>query len=242
MAVLGQTCTAPGASSDNSVRGFSCRPANVDGMLVHPWDAALGDTEWRHWLSEGRDFGQLIAPGRDRDLPVVVPTHFRYDGERTIWLHLARPNPVWEALEEHPRALLTVIDDYVYVPAEWNARAGQPVERAVPTSYYASAQLACDVRIVDDPAEKAELLNRQLAHFEPAGSVRLPVDTAEPDRRQLPGIRGLELTVTEVRAKFKYGGNRPPADRERIAERLAGRGTPADERARHHLLRRTRPS
>jgi transcriptional regulator len=207
-------------------------------MLVHPWDAALDDDEWRHWLSDGRDFGQLVAPGRDRDLPIVVPTHFSYDGDRTVRLHLARPNPVWEALEEHPRALLTVIDDYVYIPAEWNAGEGQPAERGVPTSYYASAQLACDVRIVDDPVEKAEILNRQLAHFEPAGSVRLPVDTGDPDRRQLPGIRGLELTVTGVQAKFKYGGNRKPAARERIAGRLAERGSPADERARAHLLRR----
>jgi transcriptional regulator len=207
-------------------------------MLVHPWDAALDDDEWRHWLADGRDFGQLIAPGRGRDLPVVVPTHFHYDGERTIQLHLARPNPVWEDLEAHPRALLTVIDDYVYIPAEWNANAGQPAERGVPTSYYASVQLACDVRIVDDPAEKAEILNRQLTHFEPAGSVRLPVDTDDPDRRLLPGIRGLDLTVTEVRAKFKYGGNKTPAVRDRVADRLTERGTPADARARDHLLRR----
>jgi len=35
-------------------------------------------------------FGQLIAPGLARDLPVVVPTHFCYDGADTIELHLHR--------------------------------------------------------------------------------------------------------------------------------------------------------
>jgi transcriptional regulator len=208
-------------------------------MLVHPWDAALDEDEWRAWLAHGRDFGQLIAPGHARDLPVVVPTHFVYDGHRTVRLHLARPNPVWEALAERPRALLTVIDDYVYVPAEWNAGEGQPPELGVPTSYYASVQLACDVQIIDDPAEKADLLNRQLGHFEPAGSPRLPVDAdQDPDRRLLPGIRGLQLTVTEVQAKFKAGGNKKAPVRERIAGRLAHRGTPADARARANLLRR----
>jgi len=49
-------------------------------VLVHPWDAAVDDSEWRAWLLDGNDFGELIAPGRDRDLPVVVPTHFVYDG------------------------------------------------------------------------------------------------------------------------------------------------------------------
>jgi transcriptional regulator len=208
------------------------RPA----VLVHPWDSAE-DKEWRTWLAD-RDFGQLIAGGRGRDVPVVVPTHFVFDGERTVWLHLARPNPVWEPLAEHPRALLTVVDDYTYIRSEWNTAPGSPVERGVPTSYYATVQLTCDVRVIDDPAEKAELLDRQLAHFEP-GSTRLPVSAEEdPDRRLLPGIRGIELTVTDVRAKFKYGGNKEAAHVREIADRLEERGTRADIAARDHALRR----
>ena len=207
-------------------------------MLIHPWDAAVDDEEWRFWLSDGRDFGQLIASGRGRELPIVVPTHFLYDGERTVRLHLARPNPVWAHLEEHPRAVLTVIDDYVYVPGEWNANEGQPAEQGVPTSYYATVQLACDVRIVDDPAEKTQILNAQLGHFEPSGSTRALV---EADDRLLSGIRALELTVTAVQAKFKFGGNKKQPVRERVAERLAERGSLADERARGHLLRRSGP-
>ncbi|MBO2453765.1 FMN-binding negative transcriptional regulator [Actinomadura barringtoniae] len=208
-------------------------------MLVHPWDAPLDDLEWKTWLADGRDFGQLIAPGVDRDLPIVVPTHFLYDGDRTIRLHLARPNPVWPFLEEKPRALLTVIDDYVYAPSEWVREEGEAAERSVPTSYYATAQLSCDVRIIDDPEEKAAILNDQLAHFEPQGTQRLPVDLEDPDRRLLPGIRGLELTVTAVRAKFKYAGNKKRPVQERISSRLKDRGSAADLRARDHLHRRS---
>jgi transcriptional regulator len=205
-------------------------------VLVHPWDSGE-DQEWRAWLA-GHDFGQLIAGGRGRDLPVVVPTHFVFDGQSTVWLHLARPNPVWEPLGEHPRALLTVIGDYTYIPSEWNAGPGDAVERGVPTSYYATVQLACDVRVVDDPEEKAAILDRQLGHFEP-GSDRLPVEAhEEPDRRLLPGIRGIELTVTDVRAKFKYGGNKEAAHVREIADRLEERGSRADLAARDHALRR----
>jgi transcriptional regulator len=205
-------------------------------VLVHPWDSAE-DEEWRAWLA-AHDFGQLIAGGRDRDLPVVVPTHFVFDGERTVWLHLARPNPVWEPLTEHPRALLTVIGDYTYIPSAWNANPGSPAGHGVPTSYYATVQLACDVRIVDDPAEKTAILDRQLGRFEP-GSGRLPVSaTEDPDRRHLPGIRGIELTVTGVRAKFKYGGNKTADHVREIAGRLEERGGPDDIAARAHALRR----
>lgn len=206
-------------------------------MLIHPWDAAT-DAEWRAWLLAGHDFGQLVASGRDRDLPVVVPTHFLFDGEATVLLHLARPNPVWQAIEENPHVLLTVVGDYGYVPAEWNANAGTDPALGVPTSYYASVQLACTARVVDDPAEKADLLTRQLGHFEPGGG-RLDVSSTEdPDRRLLPGIRGIELTVREARAKFKYGGNKEAAHRARIGELLAERGGPLDAEARGHLSRR----
>jgi transcriptional regulator len=208
-------------------------------MLVHPWDAPVGDDEWRAVL-ERFDFGQLVAPGGpERELPVVVPTHFLFDGDRTIELHLARPNPVWRALEERPRALLTVIADYVYVDAATSAGPGGDPNRAVPTSYYATVQAEVDVEIVDDPGDKAAILTRQLARFEPAGSRRLPVDaTDDSDRRHLPGIRGLRLTVTGVRAKFKYGGNKSVEHRLLIAQALASRDAPMDASARDRLLDR----
>ncbi len=208
-------------------------------MLVHPWDAPLDDAEWREWLG-GHDFGQLIVPGDGRDLPVVVPTHFLFDGDRTVRLHLARPNPVWAPLQERPRALLTVVDDYTYVPSAWGAEPGMPPELGIPTSYYATVQLSCDVRIVDDPAEKAEILSGQLGHHEPGGGYLEPDPGHEHFRRRLPGIRGIVLTVTGVRAKFKYGGNKEPGHRELLAGRLAERDGPADARAREHLLRRHR--
>ena len=66
---------------------------------------------------------------------------------------------------------------------------------------------------------------------------RAPVPT-EADRRLLSGLRVLELTVTGVRAKFKYAGNKQAEHREEIAAGLAARGGLADDRARAHLLRR----
>ncbi len=208
-------------------------------MLIHPWDAATSGEEWRAVL-DAFPFGQLIAPGgRERELPVVVPTHFHFDGGATVELHLARPNPVWRALEERPRALLTVVADYVYVPAAVNADPGSDPDLGIPTSYYAAVQAACDVEVVDDPLEKSAILNRQLARFEPPGSSRLPVEVAtESDRRQLPGIRGLRLAITDVRAKFKFGGNKTREHRELIAGALAGRSGPMDLAARQRLLSR----
>ena len=202
-------------------------------VLIHRHDAPLDDSEWRAFLKE-HDFGELIAPGADRDLPVVVPTHFLWDGDTEVLLHLAKPNPVWDALTERPRALLSVFGAYAYVPGHWNQD-----EYGVPTSYYAAVQLACDVEVIDDPAGIAEILERQLAHFQPEGK-HAPVLADGDDRygKLLPSIRGIRLAVTDVRAKLKFGTNRTVQHREVVAEKLQQRGGPLDLEARSHVLDR----
>ena len=207
-------------------------------MLIHPWDEATRE-EWQRVLATA-DFGQLITAGHVDGFPVVVPTHFLYDGDSTVLLHLARPNPVWKALDTDPHVVLALTGDYTYVEAEWNAEPETDPAYGVPTSYYTAVQLLCRATVVDDPDEKAAILAVQLARFEPAGSTRVRPSTAvESDRRQLPGIRALRLHVEAVRAKMKYGGNKTPEHRTEIADRLAQRDAPGDRAARDHLLRRT---
>lgn len=206
-------------------------------MLIHPWDEATAD-EWRAVLAD-HDFGQLVTAGHVDGYPVVVPTHFWYDGDRTVLLHLARPNPVWRAIGQDPHVVLTIEADWAYVEAAWNTDPGTAPEYGVPTSYYTSVQLRGTAEIVDDPEEKAAILRTQLAHLEPADSARVPPSVElDSDRRQLPGIRGLRVHIESVRAKQKYGGNKSVAQRRDIAERLSERDGPGDRAARAQLLRR----
>lgn len=204
-------------------------------MLIHRHDAARDDEEWRSFLRE-HDFGQLIIPGRGRDVPVIVPTHFVLDGPDVL-LHLARPNPAFDALAESPRATLAVIGAYTYIPSVWNAGEEGPPEWGVPTSYYAAVQLSGDVDVLDAPAEMAEMLTKMLAHFEPE-TARIVRPGSNPDAKQFPAIRGVRLRVREVRAKFKFGGNRPAEHRRQVAARLEARGGPLDLEAREHVLGR----
>ncbi|HEX9494164.1 MAG TPA: FMN-binding negative transcriptional regulator [Candidatus Limnocylindria bacterium] len=207
-------------------------------MLIRKHDAAISEDEWKTFLAS-RDFGELIASGRGRDVPVVVPTHFIYDRDRTIRLHLAVPNPVWEALAENPLALVSVYGDYTYIPTQWNANAGTDVQYGVPTSYYAAVQAVIRTRSVDDPAELSEILTAQLAHFQPEGG-HAQVTPESDYGKQLPGIRGIVGTIEDVRAKFKYGGNKSVEHRLRIADSLEERDSGLDRAVRERLLNRTR--
>ena len=201
-------------------------------MLIHRHDAPLAEDEWREFLRT-HDFGELIAPGAGRDLPIVVPTHFVWDGATGVVLHLAKPNPVWTALAERPRALLSVFGAYTFIPGHWNQD-----EYGVPTSYYAAVQLACDARVTDDEAEIAAILARQLDHFQPEGR-HAPVEPGENRYgQQIPSVRGIVLTISDVHAKLKFGTNRTVEHRRAIAEKLGERGGPLDLEARAHVIDR----
>lgn len=198
-------------------------------MLIRRADKPHSDEEWRSFLRT-HDFGQFIAPGAGRPLPIVVPTHFVYGGGDEALFHFARPNPVWRALEESERGMLTVIGAYTYVDAQLNTGPEDEPGYGVPTSYYASVQIAGRAEVVDDPEEMAALLNTQMAHFEPDREGH-EVSTGNEYGKLLPAIRGVRFHFEDVRAKFKFGGNRKPEHARAIAEALSARGRDLDVEA-----------
>lgn len=203
-------------------------------MLIHPWDAAASADEWMAFV-RAQGFGHLVAAGRGRDVPVVVPTQFVLASADEVVLHLARPNPIWAALDENPTVVLSVAGDWAYIPTAWKAIGDEDPRLGVPTTYYAAVQLIADATVVDDDEGKAAILREQLAGAEPGSGAADPLEHG----RRLNTIRGLRLAVRDVRAKFKYGGNADDAHRAYVAEHLAERDGPGDAAAIAHLRRRT---
>jgi transcriptional regulator len=206
----------------------------ADGVLIHPWDAGLSEAEWVEFV-RAQGFGHLVAAGRDRDVPIVVPTQFALVGPNEVVLHLARPNPIWSALAENASVVLSVAGDWSYIPTHWKAIGDEDPRFGVPTTYYAAVQLIADATVIDDDEGKAAILRTQLNITEPGGGAADPIEHG----RRLAGIRGLRLAVRDVRAKFKYGGNVDDAHRAEVAEQLTERDGPGDAAALQHLRRRT---
>ncbi|MFI7708985.1 FMN-binding negative transcriptional regulator [Nonomuraea sp. NPDC049480] len=105
--------------------------------------------------------------------PIAVPTHFACDGHHLL-THLARPNPVWKAIEHDPNVVFTVIGDYAFIPGPRRTKAGTPPTDGVPTSYYTAVQFTCRAGIVAD-------------HLTARGQ-GLDVPTARQQRRRLDRI------------------------------------------------------
>jgi transcriptional regulator len=205
-------------------------------VYIAPVDATLGEIEWRPFV-ETNQFGHLVAAGRGRDVPVVVPTQFVLEDD-VVWLHLVRANPVFAALAENPRAVMSVAADWAFIPSAWKAVGEEDPALGIPTTYYGAVQLTGNATIFDeriDPGSVAAILRRQLAAYQPATHV---ADPAEAHGTRLLSIVGISIEVDEVQAKFKYGGNVNAEHRLAVVDHLAQRNSPGDAAAADHTLRR----
>jgi transcriptional regulator len=200
-------------------------------MMIRDVDRDDDPQRWRAFLT-AQGFGQLAAAGRNRDVPVLVPTQYVLRDDE-ILLHLIATNPVFAALEENPRAVLSVAGDWAFIPGAWKAIGDEDPARGIPTTYYAAVQLTGTCTVDRDPDAIAAVLRTQLDALDPDGTY---VDPAEHGAR-LRQIRAIRLAIEDVRAKYKFGGNVDRAHRDAVDAHLIERGGPGDRAARAHLRR-----
>lgn len=163
-------------------------------------------------------FGMIFAATPDG--PRVAHTPLLANGKGAVQFHLARNN----ALVRHlvgATALIVVNGPDGYVSPRWYANRD-----TVPTWNYVALELEGQVRRMADEGLEAFLHAAILKH-----EGRL---TGEPWRAEessekmwaglFRGIVGFEMDVLAWRPTIKLSQNKPPEDRERIAEGLESAG------------------
>src|SRR5260370_9935695 len=141
-------------------------------MYVPRADAPLSDVEcWDVGRAAG--CGELVATGVGGELRAAVPTQYVVEGragEATgirVLVHLARRNPLWEAIAQRPLAVLAVAGDWAFVPGGWKAIGPEDPGAGLPTTYYAAVQVEAEAQVVEDPHDLLDLLRGQTAGLAP---------------------------------------------------------------------------
>lgn len=190
-------------------------------MYVPDHFAGPAESELAAFLAR-HDFATLITPSSDGLQVTHLPLILRAAQRGAVLVgHVARANPHWRAFDGHLSSTAIFHGPHGYVSPSWYESGP-----AVPTWNYAVVHVTGRAIVRADEPFKREVVN-ELAHRYEDGRPRpwrmesLPGDF---EHAMLGAIVAFELAVERVESKFKLGQNRPPADRDRVAEALDAQG------------------
>lgn len=157
---------------------------------------------------------------------------FLLDAQRgehgTLIGHVARANPVWQALAEGASSVAVFTGPQAYVSPNWYP--GKLVHgKAVPTWNYATVHAHGVPQAFEDPARLLALVTRLTQVHEASQAQPWQVDDAPADYidSMLKAIVGIEIPVRRWVGKWKVSQNRPVADRQGVVAGLSAQGTAA---------------
>ena len=156
----------------------------------------------------------------DDGTPVIshVPVLYRrVDDAIELIGHWSRANP---QSRHAGRAVAIVHGPDAYVSPSWYPDKESAAR--VPTWNYAAAHLQGDLQTFLDEAELGALVGELTRQHESRIGSHWAYEHARDDlRRQLAGITGFRLVVTDVQLKFKLNQNHPLDNRVAVAAQLA---------------------
>lgn len=171
-------------------------------------------------LVTATDGGLMATP-----LPLIFDPD---DGPHgTLYGHLARANPQWQAAAGE--ALVIFPGPDAYITPSWYASKAEH-GKVVPTWNYTAVHAYGRPEFFDDEARLLAVVSRLTDLHERGREEKWAVsDAPEPFvSAQLKGIVGLKLAISRIEGKVKMSQNRPEADRTGVAAGLAASERPSD--------------
>jgi len=161
-------------------------------------------------------FAILVSSTDDGPFATHLPLAIREAGEQLILRgHVAKANPHWRHLEQHPRCLTIFHGPHSYVSA-----SNYVTRENVPTWNYGAMHVYGDARVFSTPEELLEVLHELMGVFEPAYAEQWASLSEAYRERMLSHIVGFEIRVRDVEAKLKLIQNRTPEEQENVIASL----------------------
>lgn len=185
-----------------------------------------------HELIRTARLSTLVTGTAQGPIGTPLPLYFEAEeGEHgTLYGHLARANPQWQAAPIG-EAMAIFMGADAYVSPSWYA-GKQEHHKVVPTWNYEAVHAYGPVEFFEDPQRLLDAVTRLTTIHEQAMPTPWQVADAPPAfvAAQLRGIVGVRLPISRLEGKRKLSQNRPAADRAGVVRGLSGSLDPADRR------------
>lgn len=161
-------------------------------------------------------FGTLITTKNGKPIATHLPLQLvKEEDEYFITGHMAYGNPQWRTFDACGDVLMTFQGPHAYISSSWYEKEN------VPTWNYQAVHIYGAARLLDEAELKSDLttlMKKYEAHREH------PVlwETLSPSmlEKELKGIVGFKIHVTEVQAAYKISQNRTESDYRNIIDQL----------------------
>lgn len=181
----------------------------------------------QHALIEAHPLGLIICTATGRlsadPIPFIL---IRDKGELgTLRAHVARPNPLWQHLQENDECLVAFQAEDAYISPNWYP-SKQEHGKVVPTWNYITVHAWGRPSVID----QADWLRHQISELTESQEVTQPkpwgMDDAPADftKAMINGVVGVEIAITEIQGKWKVSQNRPARDIDGVRTGLTDAG------------------
>jgi transcriptional regulator len=184
---------------------------------------AQTDAAELHALMRDRPLATLVVAGDGGPTADLVPLEFAADeGPHGVLRgHVARANPLWRCAGAEVLAIFH--GPQAYVSPGWYPSKREH-GKVVPTWNYTMVQARGVLRAIEDAPWLRALVGRLTDHHEAPLPRPWAVTDAPGDyvQQMLRAIVGIEIALHAIAGKWKVSQNRSAADRQGVAEGLAG--------------------
>ena len=184
-------------------------------MFIAPSNKNEDIEEIRDFIQKN-GFGILINKTNERFHGTHIPLMLETDAEGNDILHghIAKANPQWKNFQTDDEILVIFNGPHAYVSSSWYNHEN------VPTWNYIAVHAYGSIKII----EGEELMNslRKLTDkYEKGSENPVSVDKlSEKTMRQVRGIVGFEIKVTDIQATYKLSQNRNEEDYHQVIDKL----------------------
>lgn len=165
---------------------------------------------------KANSFGILVSQTKGRLWGTHIPMELDFDenGTAILYSHISKANPQWESFTSGEEVLAIFHGPHSYVSSSWYEKED------VPTWNYIAVHAYGKVEIIEGE-ELMDSLKKLVDHYEHQSEHPVSVENfSEKTMRQVNGIIGFKIIISEIQATYKLSQTRKDADFHTIVNQL----------------------
>jgi transcriptional regulator len=188
-------------------------------MYVNNYFQHKNSEEIKEFISHN-GFAILITQLAGKLLGTHIPLQLANDGQK-LYGHISKANPQWKSFTEGTEVLAIFSGPHAYVSSSWYSHENVPTWNYIAVHVYGTIKMIEGEALYESLRQLVDKYERQSTQ-----PVSLEKMSADYVRRQMQGIIGFEITISDIQAAYKLSQNRDHNDYHQIIHELTARNEP----------------